>query len=592
MECCHKFHEYLYGNKFEELTDNNPLTYVLTTAKLDATGHRWLAELSLYDFSIKYRPGLKNGDADGLSRRSVITENEVHSICNGILAQEPPQVGLIRVNQVQAVNWQRRQNADEAVRLIASFVEVGKKPPYKEQSGLPEETKSLLRDFDMLMVTDGILYRKQQRDDQEVYQLILPKEYQKAALEGLHDNVGHLGVEKTLSLVRDRFFWPKMAKDVEVHVKCCERCIKRKTPAQVAPMTPIQATRPLEFVTMDYLTIEKAMGYENILVIIDHFTKFAQAYPAKNQKAVTTAKLVLDFIRRYGFPEKFHSDQGQNFVGKVMKNLYKLTGIKQTKTTPYHPMGNGLSERFNCTLLSMVGTLTSEKKKVWPKYLPDLVMAYNSATHHSTGYSPYFMMFGRQPRLPVDIAMGIALEDDTDDFIKNQQEIFRTAYDIASRKIREAGLKQKKYYDKGRAKKASDILTLGTQVLVKRADFQERHKIADVWEDDVYVITEQPHKDIPVYTLENQTDETVKTVHRNLLLPLPTILDWMRPYDPDILVKPVWGENNENEVNSDHEDEDSTDDDDSDGYSDSSGDEPVCIRTRSQKKKQESPIEK
>ena len=74
-----------------------------------------------------------------------------------------------------------------------------------------------------------------------------------------------------------------MAKDVETHVKSCERCIKRKTPAQVAPMTPIQATHPLQFVTMDYLTIQKAMGYENILVIIDHFTKFAQAYPAKNQ---------------------------------------------------------------------------------------------------------------------------------------------------------------------------------------------------------------------------------------------------------------------------------------------------------------------
>ena len=90
--------------------------------------------------------------------------------------------------------------------------------------------------------------------------------------------------------------------------------------------------------------------------------------------------------------------------------------------------------------------------------------------------------------------MGIALEDDTDDFIKNWQEVFRTAYDIASRKIREAGQKQKKYYDKGRAKKASDILSLGTQVLVKQTGFQERHKIADVWEDDVYVITDQPIK--------------------------------------------------------------------------------------------------
>ena len=96
---------------------------MLTTAKLDATGHRWLAELSLYDFSIKYRPGLKNGDADGLSRKTVITAKEVHSICNGILAQDPPQVGIIRVNQVKSANWQRRQNADEAIKLIASFVE-------------------------------------------------------------------------------------------------------------------------------------------------------------------------------------------------------------------------------------------------------------------------------------------------------------------------------------------------------------------------------------------------------------------------------------------------------------------------------------
>ena len=125
------------------LTDKNPLTYVLTTVKLDATGYRWLAELSLYDFSIKYRPGLKNGDADGLSRRSVITEKEVLSICNGISAQEPPQVGIIQVSKVQSVNWQRRQNADEAIKLIASFVEMGRKPPYGEWSSLPEEMKIL-----------------------------------------------------------------------------------------------------------------------------------------------------------------------------------------------------------------------------------------------------------------------------------------------------------------------------------------------------------------------------------------------------------------------------------------------------------------
>ena len=96
---------------------------------------------------IKYRPELKNGDADGLSQRSVITENEVHSICNGILAHEPSQVGIIQVSKVQAVNWQRCKNVDEAAKLIASFVEVGRKPPYKEWSSLSEKTNSLLRDF-------------------------------------------------------------------------------------------------------------------------------------------------------------------------------------------------------------------------------------------------------------------------------------------------------------------------------------------------------------------------------------------------------------------------------------------------------------
>ena len=111
-------------------------------------------------------------------------------------------------------------------------------------------------------------------------------------------------------------------------------------------------------------------------------------------------------------------------MGKVMKNLYKLAAISQSTTTPYHPMGNGLSEHFNLTLLSMIGTLTKEKKKAWPKYLADLVLAYNSSTHESTGYSPYFMMFGRQPRLLIDVAMGITLDDDADDFVKSQQEIF------------------------------------------------------------------------------------------------------------------------------------------------------------------------
>ena len=149
------------------LTDNNPLTYVLTSAKLDATGHHWLVELSLYDFSIKYRPGLKNADVDGLSWRpqETISEDNVRSICNGILFQEPGQIGVIRVHKVQAVDWWKRQAADDTFRCTTSFVESGKRPPYKMRCFLPDEAKALLCKFDMLVLTDGVLYQKQQKED-------------------------------------------------------------------------------------------------------------------------------------------------------------------------------------------------------------------------------------------------------------------------------------------------------------------------------------------------------------------------------------------------------------------------------------------
>ena len=166
---------------------------------------------------------------------------------------------------------------------------------------------------------------------------------------------------------------------------------------------------------------------------------------------------------------------------------------------------------------------------------------------------------------------------------KHNTHSIQSYYDNCFQKNQRSWTETKKYYDKGQAKKASDFLTVGTQVLVKCTGSQERHKIADVWEDDVYVIMNQPL----VYTVENQTDETVKTVHCNLLLPLPTVLDWMRPFDPDTLVKPGNDDNDANEVELD--DKEDSDIDDSDGDSDSSGDKPICLHKRSQTKTPESP---
>ena len=153
----------------------------------------------------------------------------------------------------------------------------------------------------------------------------------------------------------------------------------------------------MELVCMDYLTLETSKGgFENILVVTDHFTKYSQAYPTRNQTAKMTAQVLYNiFIVHYGFPARLHSDQGRNFESKVIKELCVLGGMEKSHTTPYHPMGNGQCERFNRTLLEMLGTLETDQKVDWKSYVAPLVHMYNSTQHDTTGFSPYYLLFGQ-----------------------------------------------------------------------------------------------------------------------------------------------------------------------------------------------------
>ena len=170
----------------------------------------------------------------------------------------------------------------------------------------------------------------------------------------------------------------------------------------------LQQVPHLDLVCIDFLMLEPSKGgVENILVITDHFTRYAQAIPTRNQTARTTAKARLDsFYVHYGFPARLYSDKAQNFECKVIRQLCKIGGIKKIRTTPYHPMGNGQVERFNQTLLQMLGTLENSKKSDWKSYVQPLVHAYNATRHDTKGFSPFYLMFGRHPRLAVDAFLG------------------------------------------------------------------------------------------------------------------------------------------------------------------------------------------
>ncbi len=268
-----------------------------------------------------------------------------------------------------------------------------------------KDDQSMRKTFTSLKMIRGILYRVVKDKEDMVNQIVLPECYRRTVLQGLHDDIGHHGWERTLSLIRERFFWPGMAADVEKWVTRCDRCLRRKSSTNIrTELHSIESTYPLELVCMDYLTLETAKGgYSNILVITDHFTKFSQAIPTKNQTAKTTADAIYNnFILNFGIPSKLHSDQGANFESDIIKELCNITGIYKTRTTAYHPMGNGQTERYNRTLLNMLGTLEQTQKSDWKRYLPSLVYAYNCTRHETTKVSPFELMFGRKPKLPID----------------------------------------------------------------------------------------------------------------------------------------------------------------------------------------------
>ena len=311
--------------------------------------------------------------------------------------------------------------------------------------------------------------------------------------------------------------------------------LEKEDPSHVAPLQPIHVTQPLELVHMDYLSLEPSKGnIENVLVITDHFTRYALAYPSKTQTAQATARILWDnFICHYGFPEKFISDQGKNFESDLIKELCKIAGVNKLHTTPYHPQGNGQCERFNSTLCNMLGTLSEEEKSDWKSYLGCMTHAYNCTKHASTTYSPYYLMFGRHPRLPIDVEFGLPKSNSGDNSSKSRyvQKLRRRlnyAFQKATKVANQQANKYKSSYDKsirGPQLQEKDL------VLAKIVAHKGRHKLQDKWEPEEYVVVEQPIAGTPVYRVQPVTAGNIRTLHRNLLLPLGVKLE--PDYDSD-----------------------------------------------------------
>ena len=285
---CERFHEYLYGGEFEVHMDNNPLTYVLTTAKLDATGQRWVASLANYNFKIFYWSAKQNVEADALSRiqwddplviKAILLRGKnidtaiSEPFKTTILAKH---VQLAGTPEIPNQDWKHEQGSDKDIEPVIELIKQKRHLQYVCKEGDPSGMRVILKYKQDLELKNGLLYRKVklQNHNRVIHQFVLPENYRKRAIMALHDDFGHLGMEKTLGLLKDRFFWLKMSENVRQYIRICGRCIRFKQPVEKAEMKPILCTYPMKLVHIDFLTVGHPESEEqiSIMAITDHFT--------------------------------------------------------------------------------------------------------------------------------------------------------------------------------------------------------------------------------------------------------------------------------------------------------------------------------
>ena len=307
-----------------------------------------------------------------------------------------------------------------------------------------------------------------------------------------------------LDLIHDHFFWPHMAVQVKEHIEQCCLCLTFKAKQPRAPLENIIATHPLEVVHFDYVCLEPGNGREeNILVVTDHFTQFAQAYVIQSQIALMTAKALWDnFIIHYGLPKEILFKQGRNFKSELIADLCKLMGTWKLGTSPYHPQTNGQWERFNSALIGMLGTLSPEWKSDWKSSIGALVHTYKCTRNSAMGFSPYFLMYGRQPHLPIDVTLGLALTSvpapTSTKYVQKLREYVRWAHRKAEQFQQKEVQCHKQNYD--RCSRAVDLRE-EDKVLVHATAFRGRHKIQNWWENREYVVEWWPYPNLPVYVV-------------------------------------------------------------------------------------------
>uniref|UniRef100_A0A7N8WJS6 Gypsy retrotransposon integrase-like protein 1 n=1 Tax=Mastacembelus armatus TaxID=205130 RepID=A0A7N8WJS6_9TELE len=433
------FRPYLLGSQFLLRTDHASLTWLLTFRQPEGQVARWLEVLQEYRFEVQHRPGHRHANADALSRRpcaegmcrhcqrqeeregsglAMVVERVSGPTGPGVAAAELHSRGggpSVTSSAGQAAGdhlftkaqLRQQQAADPALAMVKGWLEAQQCPDWKTIAAEGPEVKVLHSQWNNLECHEGVRHRRWHAPGRgtDLLQLLVPRALRAEVLQMVHGAVGsgHYGNAKTWKRLRQRFYWPGCRQDVELHVHCCDTCTAQKGPSQRTrgPLQQYLVGAPMERVGVDVLgpfpTTDSGNRY--VLVAMDYFTKWPEAYAVPDQSASTTAqKLVEEMFARFGAPGELHSDQGRNFESRLFREVCHRMGVRKTRTTPLHPQSDGLVERFNQTLATQLAILTDRHQRDWDQHLPLVLWSYRMAVQESSQCTPAALMFGRELR--------------------------------------------------------------------------------------------------------------------------------------------------------------------------------------------------
>ena len=520
------FRQYLLGAAFTLRTDHGALTWLQQFKEPEGQLARWVEKLQEYNFTIIHRPGRKHSNADSMSRYPCRQcGRESHLSVNPILAISSNAL----TSGYSSQDMRALQLEDKGIGPVLKAKEADQRPSADLIKGESLEYRRLLQQWDQLIIRNGVLWRcyVQPVSGFNWLQLVIPNHLRAEILFEIHQGTcgGHLGQEKTLNKLKERFYWPGHYTDIYNWCQTCPACATRKTPAprQRTSLGTISAGYPTQIMAVDIVgpLTESDRGNSYIMVVGDYFTRWMEAFPIPNQEATTIAEILINEVfLRFSTPEQLHSDQGRQFESKLIAEICRLLNIQKTRTTPYHPQSDGLVERFNRTLLDMLSTCAKDHPFDWLKYVRKVCMAYNSSVQSSTGYTPFYLMFGRQARLPLDVmyktSIPVVSGTTSGEYAVALQTQLRTAYSLVRQRLSTTHIRQKELYNSkvhGQPHKPGDLVWLHSTVAKKGP----RHKLHHQWTGPFKVVKKL--SDATYRIQHTQKHNQRKVVHFDRLKP-------------------------------------------------------------------------